>query len=360
MKATSKCIALALMGLFLFETPRAQARLEVSGSISISAEADFYVPLASHGAWVEVDSYGRCWQPSGIAVEWRPYCYGEWVWTDHGWYWESDEPWAWACYHYGRWVYHPRHHWVWVPGVEWAPAWVSWRVGGGYVGWAPLAPSHVSIRVGLPGPQFVFVQSGHFHERVRPSTVIVNNTTIINKTKVVSREPSRETRVVSGKKQETYVNSGPKPDQIEKGYASKMKPVPIQQAAARTSVPDSIKSNRGNAAKPEPMKAPDKKDTPEPGPNRPKDPVTPENPKHPPAPDHPKPAPQPDPPKPQPPTPENPKKPVVPESPSDHQVTPGKDSPSPGKSPKPSSPKKSPGKPRKPGGGGGGHGKGPH
>ena len=31
----------------------------------------------------------------------------------------------------------------WVPGYEWGPAWVSWRFGGGYVGWAPLPPRAV-------------------------------------------------------------------------------------------------------------------------------------------------------------------------------------------------------------------------
>ena len=27
-----------------------------------------------------------------------------------------------------------------MPGREWGPAWVSWRTGGDYVGWAPLPP----------------------------------------------------------------------------------------------------------------------------------------------------------------------------------------------------------------------------
>ena len=32
-----------------------------------------------------------------------------------------------------------------MPGTLWGPAWVSWRAGGGYVGWAPLAPRRMSI-----------------------------------------------------------------------------------------------------------------------------------------------------------------------------------------------------------------------
>jgi hypothetical protein len=71
---------------------------------------------------------------------WRPYSDGHWVWTDDGWYWASDEPWAWATYHYGRWYCDDYYGWVWMPGYEWAPAWVEWRYGGDYVGWAPLSP----------------------------------------------------------------------------------------------------------------------------------------------------------------------------------------------------------------------------
>src|SRR5262249_23599259 len=46
-----------------------------------------------------------------------------------------------AVFHYGRWIFDASHGWVWVPGKEWAPAWVSWRDGSGYIGWAPLPPA---------------------------------------------------------------------------------------------------------------------------------------------------------------------------------------------------------------------------
>ena len=32
-----------------------------------------------------------------------------------------------------------------VPGAVFAPAWVDWRVGNGWVGWAPLAPLGASF-----------------------------------------------------------------------------------------------------------------------------------------------------------------------------------------------------------------------
>lgn len=121
--------------------------------------------LAPYGEWVFLPPHGRVWRPLGVAPGWRPYFYGEWIWTDEGWFWVSDEPWGWATYHYGRWVLDPTFGWVWVPGVDWAPAWVAWRVADGYVGWAPLAPG---VEVWWTGPYapdaayWVFVPSASF------------------------------------------------------------------------------------------------------------------------------------------------------------------------------------------------------
>jgi hypothetical protein len=84
--------------------------------------------------------------PSG----WRPYTWGQWVATDLGWTWISYWPWGWAPFHYGRWTYHPPYGWVWIPGTVWAPAWVAWRSGHGWVGWAPLPPqAHWRVGFGL-------------------------------------------------------------------------------------------------------------------------------------------------------------------------------------------------------------------
>jgi hypothetical protein len=100
----------------------------------------FYDGLASQGNWIQTDDYGYVWQPNVNDADWAPYTDGHWVYTDDGWTWASDEPWGWATYHYGRWVNLDGTGWVWVPGYTWAPAWVSWRYGDGYVGWAPLPP----------------------------------------------------------------------------------------------------------------------------------------------------------------------------------------------------------------------------
>jgi hypothetical protein len=102
----------------------------------------FYDNIGDGGSWVEVADYGYCWQPS-VAVSnrsWRPYTDGYWAYTDVGWTWVSYEDFGWATYHYGRWVRLRGRGWIWVPGRDWGPAWVSWRTGGDYVGWAPLPP----------------------------------------------------------------------------------------------------------------------------------------------------------------------------------------------------------------------------
>src|SRR5258706_9941624 len=127
----------------------------------------FYDDLASYGHWVQRPRYGWVWSPRVAVASWRPYQYGHWVWTDLGWLWVSDEPFGWATYHYGRWYDDPDYGWGWVPGDEWAPAWVDWRAGNDYIGWAPLPPwigfqPGVSLNVNLSSGDFLFVPQGRF------------------------------------------------------------------------------------------------------------------------------------------------------------------------------------------------------
>ena len=235
MKTTTRWFAIGFVCSMALGTVCARAALEVSASVGIHAAADFRAPLAPSGTWISVGTYGQCWRPASVSVEWRPYCNGHWVWTDCGWYWESDEPWSWACYHYGYWVYDPTYFWIWVPGIEWAPAWVSWRVGGGYIGWAPYAPSGISVAV--TGPQYVFVQSGHFTEPVRPSTVVINNTTIINQTRVVNNM-RQETRTVAGSApQKVFVNEGPGVDAVQKATGKRLEARPVRELVRSAPVP---------------------------------------------------------------------------------------------------------------------------
>ncbi|MCP5160028.1 MAG: hypothetical protein H6974_04270 [Gammaproteobacteria bacterium] len=101
----------------------------------------FYNELAPYGDWRQIEPYNWVWYPD-VTQDWRPYSVGYWVFTDdHGWTWISTDPWGSIPFHYGRWFYDGDYGgWAWVPGTEWGPAWVSWRSGGGYIGWAPLLP----------------------------------------------------------------------------------------------------------------------------------------------------------------------------------------------------------------------------
>jgi len=80
----------------------------------------FYSKLSSEGTWVDAGNYGYCFRPR-VAKDWQPYRDGHWVWTDRGWYWDSNERFGWATYHYGRWVRIGGTGWCWVPGRQWAP-----------------------------------------------------------------------------------------------------------------------------------------------------------------------------------------------------------------------------------------------
>ena len=108
----------------------------------------FHDDLAPYGRWIDHPIYGVAWVPQSGQPNWHPYWDGRWVWTtDYGWYWHSHEPYGWATYHYGRWVLTSDYGWVWVPDTVWGPAWVEWRYGGGYAGWAPMPPPQQQKKV---------------------------------------------------------------------------------------------------------------------------------------------------------------------------------------------------------------------
>jgi hypothetical protein len=232
--------------------PNARADMEVSAGVQIHAAADFHAPLAPYGSWVVVGSYGRCWHPARLAVEWRPYCYGSWVYTDCGWYWVSDEPWAWACYHYGYWVDDAEVGWVWVPGVEWAPAWVEWRVGGGYIGWAPLAPRSFVVYEARPAT-FVFVTEARFSDPVRPSTVIINNSAVFNRTTVIAGSKHEAKSLNGAAPKQVVVNQGPSPSMVQKASGKTFAPMPIHEAIRHTPGPGGVS---GESLKPTGRSAP--------------------------------------------------------------------------------------------------------
>ncbi len=168
----------------------------------VSADIAGVEDLDQYGRWQQVPTYGWCWTPASVAVGWRPYRAGRWIWQDPwGWTWVSSEPWGWAPYHYGRWVVHSSR-WFWVPVAPrvavatYSPALVAF-VGGGpgfsvsvgvgtdYIGWFPLAPREPLI------PWWG-----------RPTTVVnvnVTNITYVNRTyvTVVNQNTFVTSRVVT-------------------------------------------------------------------------------------------------------------------------------------------------------------------
>jgi hypothetical protein len=93
--------------------------------------------LQANGNWGYESGVGYVWTPR-VAAGWSPYSNGYWSWTPYGWTWIPNESWGWAPFHYGRWGFSVSLGWYWAPGSVWGPAWVSWGVGNGYVGWCPL------------------------------------------------------------------------------------------------------------------------------------------------------------------------------------------------------------------------------
>src|SRR5690606_8528916 len=150
---------------------------------------------------------------------------GHWVMTSYGNTWVSNYDWGWAPFHYGRWTYSDYYGWAWVPGYEWGPAWVSWRSGGGYYGWAPLGPRmSINVHIGIPHHHWVFVQQRYicsprlysYYAPYRNRVRIYNRTTIINNTYVYNNR--------------TYV-SGPRRSELERATGSRVAVREISRAS---------------------------------------------------------------------------------------------------------------------------------
>src|SRR5690606_38576980 len=170
----------------------------------------YYDELSAYGDWVHDHEHGYLWVPNA-GPGFQPYMTnGYWTMTNYGNTWVSNYDWGWAPFHYGRWVYNDYYGWAWVPGYEWGPAWVSWRSGGGYYGWAPLGPRmSIHVNVGIPSHHWVFlpqryITHRHMHRyyaHSRNRVNIYNQTTIINNTYVYNNR--------------TYV-TGPKHSEVQR------------------------------------------------------------------------------------------------------------------------------------------------
>ena len=171
-------VMLVAASLFLGSPEPAKAGVSVGVGVSIGG---FHNSLAAYGTWSNHPTYGSVWAPSHVAAGWRPYTVGHWDNGSGQLSWASDEPWG-DTYHYGHWVFDPVLGWIWIPGTTWAPAWVTWRYGGGYVGWAPTPLYATAV---VDPFHFCFVPQRYVTERVlaRHFVPVQRNVTIVNVTK---------------------------------------------------------------------------------------------------------------------------------------------------------------------------------
>lgn len=181
----SRWLAVAVVALSTFAASPAKAQ----GSVSLQV---FYDELQPYGSWVDHGRYGYVWLPNE-GPDFVPYgTNGYWVQTAYGNTWVSNYSWGWAPFHYGRWFYDDFYGWMWVPDTVWGPAWVTWRSGGGYYGWAPLMPGlGISVNVGYYNSipnfywnfvpyRYVMYRQVYRHCVSRPRVVnVINNTTVI-------------------------------------------------------------------------------------------------------------------------------------------------------------------------------------
>ncbi|TLV00796.1 DUF6600 domain-containing protein [Dyadobacter luticola] len=170
----------------------------------------FYDELSPYGRWVRNPQYGSVWIPD-VDRGFQPYSTnGYWEVTEYGNTWVSDYDWGWAPFHYGRWSFDDYNGWFWVPDYEWGPAWVNWRSGGDYYGWAPLGPG-ISININFNPPSFWwnFVPQRYITYRGWRSYCVPQRriTRVYNQTVIVNNYYRSNNR--------TYVY-GPRRDEIER------------------------------------------------------------------------------------------------------------------------------------------------
>jgi hypothetical protein len=196
MKTLTQAIILAFLGLLAFIPA---TRVAASVDVSVS----FHDSLSPYGDWFEHPRFGLVWAPRDVERGWRPYTDGHWEYTDDDWTWVSDSDWGWITCHYGRWFLDPDEGWIWIPGNEWAPAWVIWREGEGYVGWAPMPPDvdafNIDVDFNLDPFAFAFVEERYLCEpRVYQHFVpVARNDFYLRLTRGATRYTRRDGRIVN-------------------------------------------------------------------------------------------------------------------------------------------------------------------
>ena len=228
MKNITKWASMLFIITLLFAgSARANVNNNYSPPNSEITYQQFYNDLSPYGNWINDPQYGYVWSP--YESDFQPYrSNGNWAYTRYGWTWVSDYRWGWAPFHYGRWTLDPYYGWLWIPGYDWAPAWVDWRSGGDYYGWAPMGPGYgfnISVNVWNFVPRR-YIYSRRLHNYyVNPSrnVVIINNTTIINNNHTTINNGNTGPR-------RTY-NTGPSVREVENVTKARVRTLDVVQSS---------------------------------------------------------------------------------------------------------------------------------
>ena len=103
--------------------------------------------LNTYGEWITLPGNRFGWSPYALAG-WSPYTYGTWnFYSGMGWTWISADPWGWVTDHCGSWDFDQTFGWFWMNPMFgcgfWMPSYVNWYAGPGWIGWAPIGPTHI-------------------------------------------------------------------------------------------------------------------------------------------------------------------------------------------------------------------------
>lgn len=232
-------------------TPMLGAWPQTTAQAQYVVAAEFREALSPYGRWQNHSRWGEVWIADHVASDWRPYTRGRWIYTDEwGWYWDvasEEADWGWVTYHYGRWVYDGELGWMWVPGEDWGPAWVDWRYGDDYVGWAPLPPDELLVDYRDDPVYWSFVRPRYLlapqvflvFAPPRDRIVIIRRTRIVNRTVIVDRDRrdrdgrDRDGRDRDGRRGRVAVNPGIEPGLIARATGRPIRAAKVEPAVLR-------------------------------------------------------------------------------------------------------------------------------
>lgn len=181
--------------------PPAQAAAPQAIAQGVPPTMEQFKPvLEQFGRFVYSERYGNVWQPSSLPPGWHPYPACHWAYDrSYGWTYDDQTAWGKIVHHYGRWAHDDFAGWVWIPGNEWSPAWVIWRTGTAWTGWAPTPPTtdqqETTLAAFNSDKQWTFIETAKIANRCEAeaaqpaatTTAAYQQTKLITNIKIVNK-----------------------------------------------------------------------------------------------------------------------------------------------------------------------------